>query len=115
MHREGIPGLLPAGQQEPWYLARAPPGAVLMHPAPGASPAQPGLQATPASAAESHAHWPFGPCRSISASLAQEILNHDAPAAVEVLMDAAEAADDTPFRERVLAHGAVFSNPTGSG
>ena len=30
-------------------------------------------------------------------------------------MGAAEAADDTPFRKRVLAHGAVFSKPTDSG
>ena len=55
--------------------------------------------------------WTF----KLKLRLAQEIVRHDAPAAVGVLMDAAEAAEDTPFRERVIAHGAVFSSPTDSG
>lgn len=82
---------------------------------PRSLPAQPGLQALLQALQGAMPVQSLGLVCSMSAFLAQEILNHDAPAAVEVLMEAAEAADDTPFRERVLAHGAVFSNPTDSG
>ena len=86
-----------------------------MHPAPGASQRSLGCRPLLQALQRAMPVRPLRLVRSMSAFLAQEILNHDAPAAVEVLMDAAEAADDTPFRERVLAHGAVFSNPTDSG